>query len=367
MTPAGALATLIEFAGKAPANSSGMPRAALVEARDGNFYGTTSGGGFGPTGENYLDNGTVFKLSPSGVLTTLVRFSNNGPTNKGRDPYSPLVQGPTGDFYGTTFAGGSGKALPIPSPLGGFGTIYKMSPAGQLTTLFDFSAHVAMGQGNCPWAGLTLGKEGNFYGSTWNGLGVGGTIFRLTSKGTMTTLVKFSGALSSTKGGGSVAELVQASDGNFYGTTPVGGSGNRGTIFKMTPGGALTTLVEFANDDSKGVEPHAALAEGNDGNLYGTTTGGGTQGQGTIFQVTPGGSFKTVWNFSNPNAKSRGSAGITGPLLKDKDGNFYGTTKWGGRSDWGTVFKLTLHGSDMQASTAPTSSSPAASAKARSQ
>jgi uncharacterized repeat protein (TIGR03803 family) len=357
MTTAGALTTLIEFAGKTPANSSGMPRAALVEARDGNFYGTTSGGGFGPTGENYLDNGTVFKLSRSGVLTTLVRFSNNGPTNKGRDPYSPLVQGPTGDFYGTTFGGGSGKALPIPSPLGGFGTIYKMSPAGQLTTLYDFSAHLAKGQGGCPWAGLTLGRDGNFYGTTWNGLGVAGTIFKLTPTGAMTTLVRFGIKPPYKKGGGCVVELLQASDGNFYGTSPIGSPGNGGTVFKMTPSGAFTNMVEFANNDSRGAEPYAPLAEGNDGNLYGTTTAGGAYNYGTIFRVAPNGSFKVLWNFNNPNKIHQCEHPGTGPLLKDKEGNFYGTTKWGGKSDWGTVFKLTLHNSGAQSSALSSSDS----------
>ena len=121
-----------------------------------------------------------------------MRFSCNGATNKGCTPYSGLVQAPNGDFYGTTFSGGSGKAVPIPG-FRGFGTIYKMSPAGQLTTLYDFSAHLAKGQGGAPWAGLTLGRDGNLYGTTWGGLGVAGTIFKLTPTGAMTTLVRFPG------------------------------------------------------------------------------------------------------------------------------------------------------------------------------
>ena len=241
MTPAGALTTLIEFAGNAPTNSSGYPTAPVVEGNDSNFYGTTSGGGVNATGENNLDNGTIFKLSRSGVLTTLVRFSCDGASNKGCNPYSGVVQAPNGDFYGTTFSGGSKEAVPIPIPIPGFrgfGTIYKMSSAGQLTTLYDFSAHVAMRQGGAPWAGLILAKDGNFYGNTWGGLGVAGIVFKLTPKGAMTTLVRFSGSKQPNKGGGCVAELIQASDGNFYGTTPIGGGGNRGTVFKMTPGGA---------------------------------------------------------------------------------------------------------------------------------
>jgi uncharacterized repeat protein (TIGR03803 family) len=363
MTRAGALTTLVEFAGKALVNSSAVPRAGLVEGRDGDFYGTASGGGMGPTGEYNVDKGTVFKLSRSGIFTTLVRFSENGATNKGCVPYSPLVQAPNDDFYGTTFAGGSGKPVPHPA-FRGFGTIYKMSPAGHLATLYDFTAHFGMGQGASPWAGLTLGKDGNFYGSTWGGLGVAGTIFKLTPKGAMTTLVKFSGLK---KGGGLVAELVQGSDGNFYGTTPVSDSGNRGTIFRMTPGGALTTLVEFANNDPKGGEPHAALTEGNDGKLYGTTCAGGAYNWGTIFRVTTAGSFETLWNFNNTSEKRICPRGITGALLKDQDGNFYGATKWGGRDNIGTLFKLTLTSADTQKSGAPPVNSPAASAKARSQ
>jgi len=358
MTPAGALSTIVEFAGNAPVNSSGFPMAPLIERRDGDFYGTTSGGGVGPTGENNLDNGTIFKLSRSGVLTTLVRFSCNGATNKGCTPYSGLVEAPNGDFYGTTFSGGSGKAVAIPG-FRGFGTIYKMSPAGLLITLYDFSGHVAKGQGGSPWAGLTLGKDRNFYGNTWlGGAGHGGTIFKMTPRGAMTTLVNFSGFKPPNKGGGCVAELVQASDGHFYGTCPIGGGGNGGTVFKMTPSGAFTNLMEFSNNDPKGAQPHAALAEGNDGNLYGTTTVGGAYNYGTIFRVTPTGLFKVLWNFNNPNKIHECQHPGTGPLLKDKEGNFCGTTKWGGRSDWGTVFKLTLHTSDMQASTAPPGDSP---------
>ena len=206
MTPAGALTTLVEFAGNAPTNSSAVPRAGLVEGRDGDFYGTASGGDIGPTGEYNVDKGTVFKLSRSGVFTTLVRFSENGATNKGCVPYSPLVQAANGDFYGTTFGGGSGKTVPHPA-FHGFGTIYKMSAAGQLTTLYDFTAHFGMGQGVSPWAGLTLGKDGNFYGSTWSGLGVGRIIFKLPPKGAMTTLVR-GGLKPSDNKGGYVAELL---------------------------------------------------------------------------------------------------------------------------------------------------------------
>jgi uncharacterized repeat protein (TIGR03803 family) len=344
MTPAGVLTTLVEFAGHAPANSSGFPTAPLVEARGGNFYGTTSGGGIGVNLQNILDNGTVFELSRSGVLTTLVRFSCNGPTNKGCTPYAGLVEAPNGDFYGTTFSGGSQKKISIPG-FRGFGTAYRMSPAGQLTTVYDFSAHLAKGQGGTPWAGLILGKDGNFYGTTWNGLGIAGSVFKLTPTGTMTPLVRFSGPKPPNKGGGCVADLIQASDGNFYGTTPVLGGDLRGTIFKMTPGGVLTNLVEFHDNDSKGAAPKAPLVEGNDGNLYGTTISGGAFGWGTIFQMTPSGSFRTLWNFNNPNKIHDCDNEINGALLKDKEGNFYGTTKGGGRDDWGTVFKLTLHDS----------------------
>ena len=360
MTAAGALTTLIEFAGNAPANSSGMPMAGVIEARDGNFYGTTSGGGVEPSGENNLDNGTVFKLSRSGVLTTLVRFSCTGATNKGCTPYSGLVQVPNGDFYGTTFAGGSGEQLHIPIPgFRGFGTIYKMTRAGHLTTLYDFSAHLAKGQGGAPWAGLTLGRDGNSYGTTWGGLGVAGTIFKLTPTGAMTTLVRFGIKPPNKKGGGCTVELLQANDGNFYGNCPIGGGGNGGTVFKMTPSGAFTNLVEFSNNDPKGAQPHAPLAEGNDGNLYGTTTVGGAYNYGTIFRVTLNGLFKVLWNFDNPNKIHECQHPGTGPLVKDKEGNFYGTTKWGGKSDWGTVFKLTLANAGTQASAVPTSNSSA--------
>ena len=182
--------------------------------------------------------------------------------------------------------------------------------------------------------------------------------FKLTPTGGITTLVRFGIKPPNKKGGGCTVELLQASDGNFYGTCPIGGDGNGGTVFKMTPSGAFTNLVEFSNNDPKGAQPHAPLAEGNDGNLYGTTTVGGAYNYGTIFRITPSGLFKVLWNFNNPNKIHECQHPGPGPLLKDKEGNFYGTTKWGGRSDWGTVFKLTVHGSDMQTSTAPPANSP---------
>jgi uncharacterized repeat protein (TIGR03803 family) len=125
----------------------------------------------------------------------------------------------------------------------------------------------------------------------------------------------------------------------------------------MTPKGAFTTLVEFGNNDPKGGEPHAPLTEGNDGKLYGTTTAGGAYNWGTIFRVTTGGSFETLWNFNNTSDKRICPRGITGALLKDQDGNFYGATKWGGRDNIGTVFKLTLHNSGAQSSALSSSDS----------
>lgn len=336
MTPKGALTTLVEFAGKSSSNASGLPAAPLLEARDGNFYGTTSGGGINERGETLLDHGTIFKMSPAGVLTTLVRFSDNGPADKGATPYAGVVEGPDGQLYGPTFAGGTRKVGNFPGGGIGLGTIYKVTTGGALTTLFDFSTHMSRGEGGGPWGGLVLGRDGKFYGTTWTGRG---TIFKVTPNGGMSTLVRFSFTGPPHKGGGCEAELLQAHDGNFYGVTPVGGAANRGTIFKLTPSGAFSTLVEFTdNDPERGALPVAGLVEDADGTLYGTTTTAGANGAGTLFQVMPSGRYQTILSFP---AEYKGTT-VKAALVKYKTGDLYGTTTSCAEDVPHRVFRVTM-------------------------
>ncbi|HTB79344.1 MAG TPA: choice-of-anchor tandem repeat GloVer-containing protein [Opitutaceae bacterium] len=253
ITPAGVLTPLLSFNG---ANGE-YPFANLIQGSDGNFYGTTNPVFFDPT--NY---GTVFKVTPAGVLTTLVLFNGtNGGGSRGG-----LVQGSDGNFYGTTYLGGSSSD----------GTIFKMTPAGILTTLVSFNGI----NGALPSAGLVQGSDGDFYGTTsWDSVNHDGTVFKMTSTGALATLAFFNGTNGQYPHG-----LVQGSDGNFYGLAESGGdSGNYGTVFKVTPAGILTALASF--DGANGNGPIANLVQGSDGNFYGTTETGGVSNAGVIFQL----------------------------------------------------------------------------------
>jgi uncharacterized repeat protein (TIGR03803 family) len=305
-------------------NSNGAyPLAALTLGNDGNFYGTTGYGG------DSL-GGTEFSVTTNGTLSTLVSFNSNN----GANPWAGLTLGTDGNFYGTTYSGGSGS--------NGGGTVFQVTTSGTLTTLVSFDGD----NGYHPWAGLTLGNDGNLYGTT-TGLGSGGygTVFKITPAGTLTPLASFSG----TNGAYPYAALTLGKDGNFYGTTEGGGSTNStytngmGTVFKITPAGTLTTLASFS--DTNGANPYAALTVGNDGNFYGTTAGGGITnstypyGMGTVFKITPAGALTTLASFSDTNGANPYAA-----LTVGKDGNFYGTTYFGGRTDNGTVFQVTTNG-----------------------
>ena len=284
--------------------------APLLQGKDGNFYGTATNGGSS-------NEGTVFQLTPKGGVKTLVDF--NGPN--GAYPEAGLIQGTDGNFYGTTYSGGSSN----------YGTVFQLTPGGTLTTLVNFNGT----NGSLPQAGLIQGTDGNFYGTTLGGVTVGGygtsgTIFRVSpSHGfALTTLVNIQWAN---------AGLIQARDGNFYGTTSDGSSNGKGwgTVFKLTPGGTLTTVANFTL--ATGEYPRAGLIQGADGNFYGTTYYGGSTatdgfiGYGTIFKLTPDGNLSDLANCSSYyNSET--------PLVQGNDGNFYGTT------DEGAIFKVTPNG-----------------------
>jgi uncharacterized repeat protein (TIGR03803 family) len=312
VTPSGVLTTLASFG----YNNGAYPETDLVLGNNGNFYGTTSeGGGIG--------SGTVFKVTPSGVLTTLLSF---GSTN-GEGPYAGLVLGNDGNFYGTTY-----------NPSQGNGTVFKLTPNGTLTTLVSWGTTEYCGEGPC--AGLALGNDGNFYGTTCNGGdSAAGTVFRLTAGGMLASLDSFN----STNGAHPQAGLVLGNDGNFYGTTSEGGGGaypGYGTVFKVNTNGVLSTLVSF--NRTNGANPYAGLVPDTDGNFYGTTSAGGSSpspGYGTVFKITPNGMLTTLVSFNGANG-----ANPKANLLLGNDGNFYGTTMYGGSYNDGTVFKVTPSG-----------------------
>ncbi len=324
ITPSGALTTLASFCIYYDCPDGAYPAAGLVQASDGNFYGTTSGGGQWCL--SFPGCGTVFKITPSGGLATLHRFAGSD----GALPYAGLVQASDGNFYGTTYVGGAN----------GGGTVFKITPSGTLTTLYSFCSQSNCSDGGYSNAGLVQASDGNFYGTTFEGGANGaGTVFKITPSGALITLHSFCSQSNCSDGTFPYAGLVQANGGNFYGTTGYGGAYGEGAVFKITPSGALTTLYSFClqTNCSDGVSPRAGLIQASDGNFYGTTVGGGANDGGTAFKITPSGALTTLYSFG-----SQPDEGVSpyGGLIQASDGNFYGTTVGGGSDDYGTVFRL---------------------------
>jgi uncharacterized repeat protein (TIGR03803 family) len=294
------------------------PQASLVQATDGNLYGTTFDGGASSACTGGC--GTVFKISPSGALTTLHSFDSTD----GKNPWAGVIQASNGNFYGTTLYGGANT----------YGTIFEITASGTLTTLHTFD----WTDGANPRAGLIQASNGNFYGTTSSGGANGyGTVFKITSSGTLTTLHSFD----STDGENPNAALIQATNGSFYGTTLRGGTYEQGVFFKITSSGTLTTLYNFCSQSNctDGEVLTAGVIQGADGNFYGTTEYGGTDNAGTVFKITSSGKLTTLASFDVTD----GEYPYAG-LLQATDGNFYGTTWAGGSSDNGTIFKVTSSG-----------------------
>lgn len=321
ITSTGTLTTLASFN-----QSTGLsPNSSLIQASDGNFYGTTSGGGAAGAG-------TIFKMTPAGVLTRFISFNyTNGYYTNGQQP-TGVIQGTDGNFYGTTKFGGTYDD----------GTVFKVTPAGVVSILANFIGK----NGSNPQTPLIQGSDGNFYGTTSDiNIGGGGRVFKVTPAGVITTLASFN----QTIGLLPEAPLVQGSDGNFYGTTTLFGVGGYGTVFKITPTGTLTTLCSFTST-TKGASPNVGLVQGRDGNFYGITSNFSSNANpdGTIFRVSPAGvlTFLVVFNGANGSEFIPGETEVVpeAGLIQGLDGNFYGTTFSGGGGDQGTVFKMTSSG-----------------------
>jgi len=311
--PAQTFTTLHSFDG----TDGQYPEAPLVQGANGMLYGTTFEGGAS-------NDGTVFTINRSGALTTLHSFDGTD----GAQLIGGLVQGTDGNFYGTTFEGGSSTNC-----RGGCGTIFKITPSGTLTTVHNFAGYPTDGSNS--QAALIQAADGNFYGTTSGGGTNGfGAIFKLTPGGTLTILYSFGFY---TDGASPVGGLVQAANGNFYGTAYDGGADSDGTVFTITPGGAFTTLYTFSGTD--GALPYAGLVQAASGLLYGTTEIGGTIGYGTIFTITPTGTLTTLHDFDNTDGATPESA-----LVQAANGKFYGTTYYGGTIGYGTVYSITASG-----------------------
>ncbi|MEQ1907958.1 MAG: choice-of-anchor tandem repeat GloVer-containing protein [Vicinamibacterales bacterium] len=411
LTPTGVVSELHSFDG---VNDGACPTAALLEAADGNFYGTTTQGGA-------IEAGTLFRLTPAGTFTVLNRFDGGRP--------SALVQGTDGNLYGTTTYGGHGAGSAFrmaldgsvtvlhsfvestegSSPLGltlgpdgnfygttrfmdgpgyctdcGKGTAFRMTPNGTLTVLHVFKD---ANEGGHPWGatGLIRAADGTFYGSVESGGAFGyGALFRLTSSGNVTVVHAYTGEddiayppyalvegtdgqfYGASRGGPSGGKIfrmdsngyttllatftrsvngsyplgfVRTADGRLYGATDSGGAANIGTLFVVDLDGTLTALHQFLGT-TEGAEPRAPLMQASDGNLYGTTLYGGVYNHGTIFRIAPSGAFTVLYAFAG------GLDGGTprGALVQGTDGRLYGTTSLNGAYDGGTIFQVTLGG-----------------------
>jgi uncharacterized repeat protein (TIGR03803 family) len=325
-SPAQTLKTLARFNGI----STSTPEGSLVQASNGDFYGTAP-----QTGTSGL--GSVFEIT-QGKLVTLYSFCPQGRNcTDGDFPAGGLVQSSIGNFYGTTAFGGANNG----------GTIFEITPAGSLTTLYSFCAEAQCADGEYPFAGLVQAHDGNFYGTTsYAGVYHGGTVFEITPAGKLTTLYSFCAEANCTDGSGPYASLVQARNGNFYGTTPYGGaSGIEGTVFEITPGGKLTTLYSFCKQTNcaDGEYPNG-LVQARDGNFYGTTSGNVSAGPwGTVFEISSTGQLTTIHTFCSLTNCTDG-ANPTAGLIQASDGNFYGTASEGGVYGYGTAFEITAAG-----------------------
>jgi len=340
ITPDGTLTTLYSFCRQAGCVDGDEPADGLVQGIDGDFYGTTYLGGANGFGG-------IFKIAPGGTLTTIYGFCSQSGCTDGSLPLAGLTRAANGDFYGTTENGGAN---------GNHGTVFKITPGGTLTTLYSFCSQTACADGEGPVAGLVQANNGDFYGTTPSGgTHSGGTLFKITPSGTLTTLYSFCAQGDCTDGTSPEAGLIQATNGDLYGTTHGGGvndGGNTsagGTIFKITPTGTLTTLYSFCSPSvcTNGDNPFAPLIQATDGNFYGTTYYGGTNGAGTIFKITPSGTLTTLYSFCSLSGCSDGEFPLAG-LVQATNGDLYGTASHGGAGDkcqsgaCGTVFRLSV-------------------------
>jgi len=335
--PGGTLTTLYSFCSQSGCSDGVNPQAGLVQATNGDLYGTTYTGGAnpGPYGFGY---GTVFKITPSGTLTTLYSFCSQSGCPDGVNPQAGLVQATNGDLYGTTVGGGANAIYG--------GTVFKITPSGALTTLYSFCSQTNCTDGDYPYSGLVQATNGDFYGATYSGgAHEGGTIFKITPSGALTTLYSFCSQTNCTDGDKPYAGLVQATNGGFYGTTEFGGAHSDGTIFAMTPSGTLTRLYNFCSQNgcTDGANPTAGLIQANNGDLYGTTQGDGANGTGgTVFKITPGGTLTTLYSFCSQTNCTDGDNPYSG-LVQATNGDLYGTTFYGGAHGGdGTIYRLSV-------------------------
>lgn len=311
----------------------------LVQGIDGELYGTTQFGGV-----NNNNSGTVFKINSAGTVTTLWTFCKVANCPDGSRPAAGLTLVPGGDLYGTTYYGGAHGA----------GTIFKITPAGTLTTVHSFCNQFGCQDGLNPNVQLVLAADGNLYGTTvlggtggCPGCHGGGIAFKITLSGSFTKIHDFCTG-KCTDASNPSNPLIQASDGNFYGEMTGRYGYYGGNVFQMTPAGKVTVLYAFCQltGCADGVFPGGGLVQAANGNLYGTTASGGKYNGGEFFEITPAGKVTVLHSFAN-TAGNLGFNTNSGVIL-GFDGNFYGVSSQGGTGPCtfacGTVLKLTPAG-----------------------
>lgn len=313
---------LYSFVKPPPPAFADSASSALIEGSDGNLYGATEG--FAST---FGEAGSVFRLTPAGQYSRLYSFGAT--STDGVNPYGPLIEGKDGGLYGTTIKGGANN----------LGAVFKLTKSGIETILHSFGESANDGQ--TPFAGLLQGTDGNFYGTTSAGGAAGtGTIYELTPAGQETVLYSFSADGAS---GYYPSGLAFEYGGEFYGVAG-GGAQNVGVVYKFSPGTGYSVLYSFGTSAADGSWPNA-LIMGRDGHLYGTTEIGGTMGGGTVFELNDDGTDTIVYSFAG-GALTVGKppptdAGLPVGLILGSDGNFYGASNAGGDCNHGTFFQIT--------------------------
>jgi len=332
--------TLYSFCAQSNCTDGQFPKAGLIQATNGGLYGTAQLGGSN-------GGGMVFSFSPSGgTPKNLYNFCSQTNCTDGANPYAGLVQATNGDLYGTTEGGGAS----------GYGTVFNISPNGGTPTwMYSFCSQSNCTDGASPEAALVQATNGDLYGTTRAGGANGdyGTVFSISpGGGTPTWIYSFCSQSDCTDGEYPYAGLIQATNGDLYGTTYGGGShAGAGTVFSISPGGGTpTTLYSFCDQSACGDSeyPYAGLVQATDGNFYGTTGYGGlnscfaSPGCGTIFKITPSGTLTTLYSFCSQSGCADGSHPYAG-LVQDTNGDFYGTTTDGGANgNGGTIFSLSV-------------------------
>ncbi len=338
----------------------------LVQGTNGNLYGTTYNGGA-------FSSGTVFNVTTSGSQKLIHSFT--GTSADGAYPTGGLTLGTDGNFYGTTQQGGTQSQ----------GTVFKITPTGTITILHNFNAFV---DGAFPWFPPILASDGNFYGTTsGGGINGNGIVYKMTTSGTLTKVYQFdvthgfspiapptqgtdgylyipiaeggtsycgtilkmstSGVINNTYdfpcgSGGSfpIGPLIQASNGNFYSTTQDGGTNNEGVIYQVTPSLAVTVLHSFGATYGDGTYPSAGLLLATDGNYYGSTSDGGANGDGTLFNTSTSGTYTSLYSFNNTTNLTQMDP--LAPPVQGTNGILYGVTEFGGPTNNGTVYSLNM-------------------------